>query len=294
MSYLPCDLHCHIDDSVNVLLKSAKDDHLAFVALTDKNSKDCWNDVNDEVLPSVKGIEVGTDFGDVLAIGTKVDVNWDDPSTSFDKKLLEFRLGGAIGVSNVKLNNFNWANIDFLEIWSKGFTFENVENDKRFKLWTDLLDQGYRIGCSYGKGDENKDEHYGCTYLDVNGNICETSVVDAIKNGRLVASTGAKFFFRVHQKGDTYSIGDTLKRGLSIFSFFIDLHSREKNAGKENVEYNTIKVITNGGKCVMETDISQRHVRVDLKKKHWYRAELWGKVDGKSKILAVTSPIYTV
>ena len=43
----------------------------------------------------------------------------------------------------------------------------------------------------------------------------------------------------------------------------------------------------------METAVSERHIHINLKNNHWYRAELWGKVDGEKKLLAVTSPIYT-
>ena len=78
--------------------------------------------------------------------------------------------------------------------------------------------------------------------------------------GKTVVSTGAKFFFRVHQKGKTYNLGETMRKGMGIFSFFIDLHSREKNKGDEEIEYKTIKVITNGGQCVMESALTERPV----------------------------------
>mgnify|MGYP000772916347 CR=1 FL=1 len=63
--------------------------------------------------------------------------------------------------------------------------------------------------------------------------------------------------------------------------------------GDEEIEYKTIKVITNGGQCVMESALTERHVRIDLKRNHWYRAELWGTVNGVAKPLAITSPVYT-
>ena len=66
-----------------------------------------------------------------------------------------------------------------------------------------------------------------------------------------------------------------------------------QNAGNEAVEYKTVRLVTNGGECVMQSALSERHISVSLKKNHWYRAELWGTVNGKEKILAVTSPIYT-
>jgi hypothetical protein len=115
----------------------------------------------------------------------------------------------------------------------------------------------------------------------------------AIRMGKTVVSTGAKFFFRVHQKGETYSLGETLRKGMAIFSFFTDLHSREKNINDDEIEYKSIKLITNEGKCVMQSAVTERHVRVDLKREHWYRAELWGTINGVEQPLAITSPIYT-
>ncbi|MCD7871848.1 MAG: hypothetical protein LUG21_00740, partial [Clostridiales bacterium] len=110
--------------------------------------------------------------------------------------------------------------------------------------------------------------------------------------GKTVVSTGAKLIFRVHRMGKTFGLGSTIPKGNVTFSFFVDLHSRLKNAGKENIEYKTIKIVTNGGKTALETRCDERHVRLRIEKGHWYRAELWGTVNGDKKILAVTSPIY--
>lgn len=60
----------------------------------------------------------------------------------------------------------------------------------------------------------------------------------------------------------------------------------------EDIVYKEIKIITNGGKCVLETRYDERHVRLRLDSGCWYRAELWGTVDGEKKPLSITSPIY--
>ena len=114
----------------------------------------------------------------------------------------------------------------------------------------------------------------------------------AIRLGKTVISHGAKFIFRVHRHGITSGIGDTVKKGNYTFSFFTDLHSRAKDAGDEDIVYKEIKIVTNGGKCVLETRYDERHVRLRLESGCWYRAELWGTVDGEKKPLAITSPIY--
>ena len=89
-----------------------------------------------------------------------------------------------------------------------------------------------------------------------------------------MVSFGAKFFFRVHRWGETYGIGDTLKRGRVIFSFFTDLHARRKDESDEPISYDTIRIITNGNKCVQETAVTARPARLTLAPGHWYNSEL--------------------
>ena len=97
--------------------------------------------------------------------------------------------------------------------------------------------------------------------------------------------TGAKFIFRVHRHGVTSGIGDTVKKGNYTFSFFTDLHSRAKDAGDEDIVYKEIKIVTNGGKCVLETRYDERHVRLRLDSGCWYRAELWALLTEKKSRL---------
>lgn len=315
MSYLPCELHCHTvhsdgDFLVKELLEAASDDHLALIALTDHNTFSGCDELDDSITPAIRGIEWTTYFGHMLVLGANGFVDWRDAvPDNIDEKIKEVKSkGGLVGIAHPyqlgspmctggrwEFNVKDWRNVDYMEIWHQSFDFDNYENDKAMALWTSLLDKGYHIACTYGKDWHRpvKNGHYGCTYVDIDGEINQQNAIKAIRMGKTVASTGAKMFFRVHQRGNTYNIGETMRKGMAIFSFFLDLHSREKDAGTENIQYKTIRLITNGGECVMESAVTERHVRVDLKRNHWYRAELWGTVDGVSKILAVTSPIYT-
>jgi hypothetical protein len=315
MSYLPCELHCHTvhsdgDFTVEQLLQSASDDHLALIALTDHNTISGYDELNDDITPAIRGIEWTTYFGHMLVLGAKNFVDWRDAvPDNIDEKIEQVKAqGGLVGIAHPyqlgspmctggrwQFNIRNWRNVDYIEIWHQSFSPDNYENDKALELWTSLLDKGYHIACTYGR-DWHRPEnsgHYGCTYLDIDGEVNEHNAIRAIRMGKTVASSGPKVFFRVHQKGNTYNIGETLRHGMAIFSFFIDSHSREKNIVDNDVECTSIKVITNGGKCVMESAISERHVRIHLERKHWYRTELWGKVDGVKTLLAVTSPVYT-
>lgn len=315
MSYLPCELHCHTVHSdggftVKGLLEAAENDHLAMIALTDHNTMSGCDELDDSIVPAIRGIEWTTYFGHMLVLGAKGFTDWRDAvPDNIDDKIRQVKAqGGLVGIAHPfqlgspmctggrwEFNVRDWRNVDYMEIWHEEFSFSNYENDKAVAFWTSLLDKGYHIAASYGR-DWHRPEnggHYGCTYVDIDGEINQQNAMTAVRMGKTVVSTGAKLFFRVHQKGNTYNIGETLRRGMSVFSFFTDLHSREKDMGSEKIEYKTIKVITNGGECVMESALTERHVRIDLKRNHWYRAELWGTVNGIEKPLAITSPVYT-
>lgn len=315
MSYLPCELHCHTihsdgDFTVKELQKAADNDHLALIALTDHNTFSGCSELDDSIVPAIRGIEWTTYFGHMLVLGGKGFVDWRDAvPDNIDDKIKQVKAqGGLVGIAHPfqlgspmctggrwEFNIKDWRNVDYMEIWHEEFSFSNYENDKATALWTSLLDKGCHIAASYGR-DWHRNEnggHYGCTYVDIDGEVNQQNAMTSIRMGKTVVSAGAKLFFRVHQRGNTYNIGETLRRGMSIFSFFIDVHSREKNIGDEEIEYKTIRVITNGGECVMESAITERHVRVDLKRNHWYRAELWGTVNSIEKPLAITSPVYT-
>lgn len=314
MSYLPCELHCHTVHSdgafqVKELLEAAKADHLALLALTDHNTFSGHDELDDTLVPAIRGIEWTTYFGHMLVLGAKAFVDWRDAvPNNIDEKIKEVKAaGGIVGIAHPfqmgspictggrwEFNIKNWSNVDYMEIWHEDMTSVKSENEKSLAFWTSLLDKGYKIAASYGRDwhRPEKGGHYGCTYIDIDGEVNESQAIRAIRLGKTVVSTGAKFFFRLHRHGKTYSIGDTVRRGTYTFSFFTDLHSRLKNAGDESVKYKTIKVVTNGSKMVLETRFDERHVRLKLEKNQWYRAELWGTVDGENKPLAITSPIY--
>lgn len=314
MSYLPCELHCHTVHSdgafqVRELLENAKADQLSIIALTDHNTFSGHAELDDTILPAIRGIEWTTYFGHMLALGAKEFVDWRDAvPTNIDEKIKEVKsAGGIVGIAHpfqmgspictggrweFKVND--WNNVDYMEIWHEDLSVISSENKKSLALWTSLLDKGCKIAATYGRDWHRKETsgHYGCTYIDIDGEVNEKNALCAIKNGKTVVSSGAKFFFNLHRDGITYSIGDTVKSGNYTFSFFTDLHSRQKDSGEESIRYKKIKIVTNGSKVILETGFDKRKVNLSLKKGHWYRAELWGSVDEKAQVLTITSPVY--
>ena len=314
MSYLPCELHCHTvhsdgDFQVRELLEKAKQSDLSLIALTDHNTFSGHSELDDSLLPAIRGIEWTTYFGHMLVLGAREFVDWRDASVSnIDEKIAKVKEAGAVvGIAHPfqigspvctggrwEFNVKNWDNVDYMEIWHEDLSDITSENKQALNLWTSLLDSGYKIAAAYGR-DWHRPENggiYGCTYLNTDLCINEKSALDAIKNGRTVVSAGVKFFFHMHRHGGTFNIGDTVRRGTYVFSFFTDIHTSLSTNWIKNLSLSTIKIVTNGGKVVLETRYDQRHVHLPLEKGHWYRAELWCELKGKSRAIAITSPVY--
>lgn len=212
--------------------KKAIDDHLAIIALTDHNTFSGWDEIDDNIIPVIRGIEWTTYYGHLLVLGANDFVDWRDANAdNIDEKIKQIKaVGGLVGVAHPfelgsplctgghwDFNVRNWQNVDYIEVWHKNLYSNKKENEKALELWTSLLDKGYKISATYGR-DWHREEntgHYGCTYLDVD-DISAKSAMRAIRLGKTVISHGAKFIFRVHRHGVTSAIGDTVKRAIIL------------------------------------------------------------------------------
>ena len=107
MSYLPCELHCHTEHSdgdftVRELQTSADADHLALIALTDHNTYSGWEELDDSIVPAIRGIEWTTYFGHMLVLGAREFVDWRDAVVNnIDEKIAEVKeQGGIVGIAH--------------------------------------------------------------------------------------------------------------------------------------------------------------------------------------------------
>lgn len=315
MSFVPCELHCHTIHSdgnftPRELQLSAKENGLSLIALTDHNTFSGYEEIDNNIIKTIKGIEWTTYFGHMLVLGAKSFVDWRDATDdNIDEKVAQVRKnGGLVGVAHpFQLGSpmctggrwdfkvQKWENVNYIEIWHESFSENNYENDKATAFWKSLLDKGYKLACTYGRDwhREEKTKNYGCTYLDIPGKINPENALDAIKKGRTVASTGANFSFKAKQNEKIFSLGDSLSEGEALLQFSLDMNARKNYHTDNTFEYEKIKIISNRNECVKETDVTEDEVMIYLQKNRWYIAELWGKMSGKAKPLAITSPIYT-
>lgn len=312
MSFVPCELHCHTLHSdggfeVSELQKMAKKDGLSLIALTDHNTMSGHAELNDEIIPTIRGIEWTTYFGHMLVLGAKSFVDWRNAvPDNIDEKIAQVKnQGGLVGIAHPfqlgspmctggrwEFNVKDFDNVDYVEIWHQSFSEGNYENDRATAFWTSLLDKGHRIAASYGRDwhRPEKGGHFGCTFLDIDGELTPENAMEAIKNGRTVVSAKAEFHFEVKSGGNVYRIGDEVPEGEAVFSFTLEDGKKCEESYKPEYEY--IKLVTNGGQCVSTVGAYEKEMKVTLERGHWYRAELWGKLSDKEEVFAITSPIY--
>ena len=312
MIYYPCELHCHTVHSdggftVNKLQNAAKDNGLSLIALTDHNTQSGFGEIDDSIVPVIRGIEWTTYFGHMLVLGADGFVDWRDAvPDNIDSKIAEVKqAGGIVGIAHPfqlgspmctggrwEFNVNDWSQVDYIEIWHMAFSHGNTENRLATQFWTDLLDRGFHLAALNGKDWHRPVEgHFGCTYILMDTPTPENAI-EPIRLGRTVVSSGAKFFFTVDKGGTEYQIGDELTKGTAVFKIYTDTYARREFAAQKDIVYKEVRIITNGGKCAANASLTDSAVTINLSSNSWYRAELWGTFAGKETMLAVTSTIY--
>ena len=316
MKYTACELHCHTvhsdgDFTPKALQTAAREDNLEIIALTDHNTFSGTYELDEKICPFIRGIEWTTYFGHMLVLGANSFVDWRDavPDNIDEKISAVKKSGGLVGIAHPfqcgspictggrwEFNVNNWENVDYMEIFHEDFSANNAENAKDISLWNSLLDKGQRIAAAYGRDwhrPSAPNKLYGRTYLGIEGALCESSALEAVARGRTVVSAGALFYFTVCIGGKIYDIGDEVPAGRAEFQFTVDTDAGGKSIGGINIEYSHIKIVGVGAKTVTEFSLGEKTAELILEKGAWYRAELWGTVNGNTQPLAVTSPIYT-
>ena len=165
MSYLPCELHCHTvhsdgDFQVRELLENAATEGLALIALTDHNTLSGHDELDDSVLPAIRGIEWTTYYGHMLVLGARKFIDWRDAvPTNIDEKIHAVKAaGGVVGIAHPfqigspvctggrwEFEVKNWDNVDYMEIWHEDLTTVSSENKKAFELDNKNADIAYYI-----------------------------------------------------------------------------------------------------------------------------------------------------
>lgn len=323
LPYRCMELHTHTvhsdgGASVEQLCSRALDWGYEGIALTDHNT---WAGVEEltpaleaRTLPAARGIEWTTLYGHFLVIGgnTRVDCRYirqDD----IDTYLARIQDGGAaVGIAHPcaegapfcagcdwRFQVNRWELVDYMEIWNGPFPVGKRRNHCAFLKWTQLLNQGYRIGVSSGRDwhlleDEPKHPHLSVTYLGLDGPISTQSVTEALKAGRSYVTAGPVLDFFLERDGRRHQPGDTASAGVAQVYGRSDSYVRKRYWDGFGIQVRRLELV-GSGRVLASASLEEEGLlwqQVNLPK-GWVRLEMYGAFQGiEDCLLGVTSPIY--
>ncbi|PYE48087.1 CehA/McbA family metallohydrolase [Paenibacillus barcinonensis] len=258
MKWLACELHTHTlhSDGSQTLEELAEGAfHLGFdaIALTDHNTmsgligrEEIGQTYGVHILP---GMEWTTFDGHMVTIGLNEFADWRDVSRSdIDKGIADVhRHGGIAGIAHpfrigspactgcyweYELND--WSSVDYIEVWSGTFPSILRSNHRAFELWTQKLNEGYRIAATSGRdwhAQEKTDDPISVTYLGTyeqmyagecsdasdaetdaltTGSIHEEQLISALREGRATITMGPLLKLTMHIGNSMYHLGSMI------------------------------------------------------------------------------------
>lgn len=289
------------------------------IAMTDHNTTAPWQEITDELvartLPVIFGIEWTTFFGHMLVLNASEYVDWrfatPDNIDEYIEKIK--KLGGVVGLAHPNcvgnpmctgchwdFKVKNWHNVDYIEVWSKPTPMEKYDNLQSHTMWTNLLNEGYKLAATAGRDWHGRDKAdflettvLSATYLgfDKGEEITSTTAANAIAKGRTFVSVGPVINMVATQNDKTYEVGDSLDNGKFSLKVDIDQTTRKKYWEHFGINATKVDVIVNG-ETVISSDKMENVFELDLNNK-WLRVEVFGDYkEDKNVRLAFTSPIY--
>ncbi len=318
------DLHAHTTHSDGMLSPSelidlAREQGLDFLAITDHNTIDAFNDLKDAgAVAMVPGLEVTLDIGHFNVFGANTWQPWmngicDRPSLpnladldlTLNELMAQISAGGFLNsINHPLLKPWAWEDpgtaldhLHCLEIWNDPSWPENQQaNPEALALWTQWLNAGYRITAIGGSdfhrpqpppGQAKAPERLGhpctCVYVD---SLSGESVLDALRQRRAYITAGPEVSFHARAEAGTFGIGQAAGR----------LSGELRLTGKvEAVEAPLQARIIKNGEIVAaagqrgEGFQLEYRDRLEMDQNAWYRFEVVGE-NGATE--AVTNPIF--
>ncbi len=306
------DLHMHTIHSdgrwtTAQLLAAVRRRGLDFFALTDHNTQSALREraaADLGALLPLPGVEVTTNAGHLLAIGVERPIDW---------RLAAGR-GGAIativrdvhdagGLAIIahpgslgspvchgcawELMDVDPARVDTVEVWNGPWRGEDAdENERSLLFWREWLGWGYRMTASGGSDAHGPGADFaaGAPTLQVYAHeISRAAILDAIRAGRTVVTSGPTLRLSGAHDGDTYAVGDTLAAtdavtiDAAISALDEPAHLRLLRDGAVIAE----QLVDGEGRCA---HTSEQPVP------GWYVAE--ARSADTAMLLALTSPLY--
>lgn len=230
MIYKRAELHNHSTESdgamtISQLVRYADEQKFGVLAITDHNTSSGHGKADEEVrinkydIAVLKGIEVTTFYGHILALGITQMIDFteldpENPDAFFMK--LKSQGAAAVGIAHpfcigaplmigcrFEMKVRNWDVVDYIEVFNTSSGIGTLPdgisgNEQALNLWEELVLKGYKIAAVTGKDihGKPKDEPVFITYAQMDEELdCLTdSVISAILQQRTVITRGPLFF----------------------------------------------------------------------------------------------------
>ncbi|MFC0334973.1 CehA/McbA family metallohydrolase [Paenibacillus sepulcri] len=329
MKWLACELHTHTlhsDGKQTLHELAAGAAKLGFdgLALTDHNTmsgladKEAVEQATGLVI--LPGMEWTTFYGHMVTVGLSALADWREANRGNIHSGVSavHHHGGAAGLAHPfrigspactgcywEYEVDDWNSLDYIEVWSGTFAPIKTDNSRAFSLWTDKLNEGYRLAATSGRDwheQSETDEPVSVTYLgleDEAGQVSEEAV-KALRQGRVSVTIGPLVTLELEatEGGPAYGLGSIVPADEASTSarITIDFAVRSGLWDLPNPDYRILLTSNNGvleERPLEASDGTQDlHFAVPREGLLWIRAELRGIVRGVRTMVAFTNAIY--
>ncbi|MBE0339875.1 PHP domain-containing protein [Paenibacillus sp. 28ISP30-2] len=330
--WIPAELHTHTlhsdgKQTLEELAQSAKNLGLECIAITDHNTQSALAD-QERVqrqfgVPIISGMEWTTFYGHMLTLGVERFIDWrvlgpDDIHEGIGQVHEQggiaglahpFRIGSPICTGCFwEYTIQDWHEVDYIEVWSTLMPSIKRDSQRAFAMWTDLLNQGYRITAVSGRDwhvSKPDDALPAVTYLGIHGEAEEQEslvnrAVEAIRLGSVSVTMGPLLTMsaQINDSDKRYGIGECVELAVEdSLSVTVQLDV-ETRAAHYNLEPQNLRLLLTSGQGVCsETYIPAQSGEYTLSLqdptgKVWVRAELYGYMEDCVTMIAFTNPMY--
>jgi hypothetical protein len=307
------DLHSHTthsDGSITVAdrAQGAADRGLDFLAITDHNtiSQSRATDPWPEGLTRIDGCEVTTFHGHVGALGITDWIDWrdarrgDGAASILDQAhaqgaLVSINHPAAFGNPWCAGCHWDFARVDYsridaIEIWTGRWAEPETDNAGALRLWTDLLDAGFRpTGISGSDSHSAAEDNYPglprtSVYAD---HASAAAILEGIRRGRVILSSGPSLIFAARGlDSDPIAVPGAEMPADGPIDVSVDVGELGRPA--------TLWCVTSGSAYRLAGSAGEPfHVEDRLTGlTRWWRLELREGATAGGDLLAITNPIY--
>ncbi len=301
-------VHCDGGSTVTDMGRAAAARGLDFLALTSHNTlswlvaEPAWP----EGLLAVRGMECTTFFGHANVLGLEGWMDWRTPRRAFGARAILdqahrqealFVVNHPCAIGNPACTGCHWdfigvdfSQVDCFEVWNGPWRAEGVYNPAALELWTDLLNEGFRVTAVAGT-DNHQAEQYPqkdipFTWVYAEG-LGEREILRALRQGRAFLSCGPEMYFVAKTPGGfvTSVPGDSIPLGEPP-TLTVEVRELASPATlwlvSDGAVYGSWNLQSPGGRVTIE-QVSPRH---------WCRLELRAGSDADGDLLALTNPLY--